>query len=214
MSIRLQEMHPSLVHFPVALLPLSIGADLIGHLTGSRGLLGFGRRTVAIAAAGAAVSALTGLVAQEEVNVEGKTMDMLITHRNINLAATVATGLMAAWRVQRDRPTLAYLGAGLAGVAALTYSAYLGGTLVYQYGVGIAPAGGQWRPDAPELGEKGETSAFAKDTATDLAHGVKHLAQELAKGQIVPSLTDGWRGRAPAPQAAADAAAAPSSTTG
>ena len=34
MAIRLQQMHPVLVHVPVALLPLAVGADLIGGLTG------------------------------------------------------------------------------------------------------------------------------------------------------------------------------------
>ncbi|HET8655893.1 MAG TPA: DUF2231 domain-containing protein [Longimicrobiaceae bacterium] len=201
MSIRLQEIHPSLVHFPIALLPVAIGADLLGRATGSHSLLEAGRRTIQVAAAGAAVAAVSGLVAQEEVNVEGKTMDMLITHRNINLGATVATALMARWRSGRERPTLGYLGLGVAGMAAVTYSAYLGGTLVYRYGVGVEPAGGQWRENPPALGEAGETAAFASDAATDLVHGVKHLGEEIARGKIVPSLT----GAATGQQAAAPA---------
>ena len=190
MSIRLHEVHPSLVHLPITLLPVAIGADLLGQVTGNRTLLELGKRTIGLAAAGAAVSAVTGLIAQEEVNVHDETMDMLITHRNINLAATLVTGLLATWRARRDRPTLAYLGLGLAGIGAVAYSAYLGGTLVYQHGVGVAPAGGQWRENEPALGA-GETGRVVKDVATDLAHGVKHLAQELRQGKIAPSLTDG-----------------------
>jgi hypothetical protein len=128
-------------------------------------------------------------------------MDMLITHRNINLAATVMTGLMALWRSKQDRPSVTYLGLGLAGIGALAYSAYLGGRLVYEFGVGVAPAGGQWRADAPELGA-GHPGRFARAAATDLAHGVKHLGQELAKGKIVPWLTNGADGHA---QGAAEA---------
>ena len=201
MTIRLQEVHPSLVHLPLALVPTAIGADLVGRATGDRDLLGAGRRGMALAPAGAAVSAATGLIAQEEVNVHDATMDMLITHRNINLAATVMTGLMALWRSKRDRPSVTYLGLGLAGIGALAYSAYLGGRLVYEFGVGVAPAGGQWRADAPELGA-GHPGRFARAAATDLAHGVKHLGQELAKGKIVPWLTNGADGHA---QGAAEA---------
>jgi len=36
MAIRLQEMHAALVHLPIALLPLAVGADAIGHLTDNK----------------------------------------------------------------------------------------------------------------------------------------------------------------------------------
>ena len=35
MPRRLQELHPALVHFPVTLLPVAIGADVIGRIAGS-----------------------------------------------------------------------------------------------------------------------------------------------------------------------------------
>lgn len=195
MTLRLQEIHPSLVHFPIALFPVSIGADAVGRATGNRGLLETARHTIELAAVGAALAGVSGLVAQEEVNVEGETMDMLITHRNLNIAATLVMGALALWRSRRYRPSLGYLGLGLAGVGALTYSAYLGGSLVYKHGVGVKRAGGQHRESPPELGETGENAAFAKDAAVDLVHGVKHLGKETVEGKIVPSLTDGARRR-------------------
>ncbi len=42
MPIRLQQMHPALVHFPITLLPVAVGADLLGCLTGSKPLHSFG----------------------------------------------------------------------------------------------------------------------------------------------------------------------------
>jgi uncharacterized membrane protein len=189
MAIRLQELHPSLVHLPITLFPTAIGIDLVGRATGNDHLLETGRRAIGFAAVGAALSAITGLIAQEEVNVEGKTMDMLITHRNINLTATIMTALMTRWRSRRSKPSATYLALGLAGVGALTYSAYLGGKLVYHHGVGVAPAKGQYREHPPEL-RPGEMGEFSKDAATDLGHGVKHLTSELAQGKIVPSITE------------------------
>ena len=44
MAIRLQEMHPALVHLPIALLPLAVGADVVGRMTDNEGLLSFGRK--------------------------------------------------------------------------------------------------------------------------------------------------------------------------
>jgi uncharacterized membrane protein len=187
MSLRLHELHPMLVHFPLALLPLAVAADLAGRATGRRGLLGLGRGAIGVAAAGAVGSVVTGLIAGAEVNVEGRSRDMLMTHRNLNVAATLVTIAMALWRRRQDRPSAAYLGTGLAGIGVVGYTAYLGGELVYQYGVGVGPAKGVWRPDAPKL-RKGETRAFARDAAVDVWHGVKHMAEELEQGKIVPAL--------------------------
>lgn len=194
MAVRLQEVHPALVHLPIGLLPAAIGADLVGRVTGSPGALEAGRRAIGLAAAGAAISAVTGLIAQEEVSVDGKTQDMLITHRNLNLAATVVTGLMATWRRRRLRPSVAYLGLGLAGIAAVTYTAYLGGKMVYEYGVGVKPAGGLAKGDAPAL-SGGQLGATSRAAAADLVHGVSHLAQELGRGELAPSLTARKRAR-------------------
>lgn len=188
MAIRLQQMHPTLVHFPIALLPLAVGADLLGCLTGSKWLHSFGQKAIVLAAAGAAAAAVTGLIAGEEVNVEGEARDMLITHRNLNFVATFVVNCMAAVRSQRQTPSAVYLGVGAAGIGLVAYTAYLGGKLVYEAGAGVEPAQGVYRPDAPALGT-GQTGAFFKAAATDLVHGVQHMAEEVAAGKLVPALT-------------------------
>lgn len=53
MAIRLQEMHPALVRLPIALLPLAVGADVIGTVTDNESLLSFGQKAICIVAAGA-----------------------------------------------------------------------------------------------------------------------------------------------------------------
>lgn len=187
MAIRLEQIHPSLVHLPIALLPLAVGVDLLGAVTGNRSLLTCGRRAITAAAAGAAASAVTGLIAGEEVNVEGASRDKLMTHRNLNaVVTTIATG-MAIWRARHAEPTAGYFGAGIIGMAILAYTAYLGGELVYESGVGVAPAHGVYRPNAPTLraDHMGEAVGAA---ATDLAHGVQHMAQELREGYFVPAI--------------------------
>lgn len=187
MAIQLQEMHPALVHLPIALLPLAVGADVIGSLTDNDSLLSFGQTAIGVAAVGAIGSAVTGLIAGEEVNVEGASEDMLITHRNLNFIATlVATG-MALWRFKHRKPNAAYLGVGAVGVGVLAYTAYLGGKLVYNVGVGVEPAKGVYRKDAPAL-KSGQIGSFAKTAGTDLVHGVQHMAQEVAKGRLIPTL--------------------------
>ena len=202
MAIRLEQMHPALVHLPIALLPLAVGADLLGVLSGSRSLLAFGRGAITATAVGAAASAVTGLIAGEEVNVEGASRDRLMTHRNLNAVVTMVASGMAVWRARYEAPTAGYFGAGIIGMAVLTYTAYLGGKLVYDAGVGVEPAHGVYRPDAPTLGTD-RMGAFVGAATTDLAHGVQHMAQKLRQGYFVPAIAGKHSERqlSPEPQA-------------
>src|SRR5690625_7478094 len=91
-----------------------------------------------------ALAGLAGLIAQEEVNVSGKTMDMLITHRNLNLIGVGAVTALAIRRAREKEPSVPYLIAGGLALATIAYSSYIGGALVYRHGVGVEPAGGLW----------------------------------------------------------------------
>lgn len=188
MTIRLEEMHPTLVHLPLGLVPLAVAADWIATLRDDDALRDAARVAIRVAAVGAVAAASTGLIAGEEVN-EGAAHDMLTTHRNLNAAATVTTLAMASWRSRHDRPGPVYLTAGLAAVGLLGYSAYLGGKMVYAHGVAVEPAGGVARPGAPTM-RTGRLRAFAAAAVVDLFNGVRHMVQELASGKLVPYLTN------------------------
>lgn len=187
MAIRLEQIHPMLVHFPLALLPLSVGADALGRATSNDALLAFGKTAACGAAVGALASAATGLIAGEEVNVEGESMDMLITHRNLNVVATMVASGMAVWRFGRRTPSAGYLAIGAVGIGVVAYSAYLGGKLVYEIGVGVKPAKGVYREDAPTL-SPGRMGAFVQAAGAGLVNGVKHLVQEVGQGKLAPTL--------------------------
>lgn len=201
MPPRLQEIHPSVVHFPIAVLPIAIGADLLGKLTGSRSLSEVGRVLMPVAAVGAAVSAATGLIAQQEVNATGTAADILVTHRNINASLTVITALMAARRWSQDEPSNAYLALGLAGLGALSYSAYLGGKMVYEHGVGVKPADGLRTGDSPALSPS-EAPSAAQRAWTDLKDGAAAAAADLRAGRIAPAIGESLENPAGAPPSA------------
>ncbi len=188
MTIRLQQMHPALAHLPIALLPLAVGADLAGRISDNPKLCDFRQKAIALAALGALAAAASGLIAGEEGNIEGESRDMLMMHRNLNFVATVVATSMAVWRVGHGRPNVFYLGVGLAGVAVVAYTAYLGGKLVYDKGVCVESAKGVFRSDAPAL-RTGQLHPFFKAAATDLLHGVQHMIEEVVGGKIVPTLT-------------------------
>ncbi len=190
MAMRLQEVHPALVHFPLALMPLSIGADLVGRTTDSDALMNLGKRTMPLAVAGGLVAGVAGLMAQSQVQAEGKALEQLKTHRTLNLGLVIAATAMAAYRARTEKPGLGYLLAGLASLAVLNYSAYLGGSMVYQRGVGVEAADGvRAQPPVPEL-----TTHTARDAVrtawTDLEKGIQTTVEESAKGDLVPAIVN------------------------
>ena len=187
MSIGLQEMHPAMVHFPIALLPLSLGADVLGRLTGDYALLEMGRRTMPLAAAGAVTAAAFGLIAQQAVHAEGQAHDLLVTHRTLNAGLVGITLGMAAKRMRSSRPSLGYLAVGLAALGAMGYSAYLGGRMSYEHGVGVKPAGGLNEARGPEIG-LGNVGEGVRIAAGNLADGIRGAARESASGDLLPAL--------------------------
>ena len=186
MPMRLSEVHPSVVHFPIALLPVAIGADAIGLLTRNRELLASGKLGIVAATVGAAVAGVFGFIAQEEVNLEGTATAVLQTHRTMNVLALGAMTAMSIWRVGRKRPTLGYLIGGAALLGAVGYSAYLGGKLVYDHGAGVAKAHGLYG-ESPEL-VPGNAAHAAKTAVMHLGRGIAGAAKDLAHGEIAPAI--------------------------
>lgn len=185
MVMRLQELHPSAVHYPIALLPVSLAADALGLLTRNRSLLEVGRLTMPAAAASAAVAGVLGLIAQEVVRTDEEGAEMLVTHRTLNLGLIGMAAAMAAKRVRAKKPTMPYLAVGAAGVGAMIYSAYLGGQMVYDRGVGVRTAGGLREEVAPPLTHPREASVMS---ARHIVQGARHAAEETWGGQLVPTL--------------------------
>lgn len=185
MAMGLQEVHPSMVHMPLALAPLSIGADLAGYATDDPSLTAMGRATIGLAAAAAAVAAVTGLIAQEEVRAEGLAHERLITHRNLNLVGGVALAGMAVWRRDHD-PGPGYLALGVGLLGTMFYTAYLGGKMVYDHGVGVKAAGGV-RPDVPELAW-GRSGRAARAALRDVRDGARTIYDETREGEMAPVL--------------------------
>lgn len=187
MRLRLQEIHPSIVHFPVTLIPTAIVADAIGRATDSRSLMEVGRLLMPVAAASAAIAGAAGLLAQGAVRAEGRARDQLATHRNLNAGLMVLTAILAGVRARRARPGPGYLLAGFGGLAALSYSAYLGGRMVYEHGVGVKPAGGVRTDAAPEIGRDAAGEVLRKAGAAAL-RGARMSVHDAAEGKIAPAL--------------------------
>jgi uncharacterized membrane protein len=185
MPMRVHEVHPALAHFPVALLPTAVAADLIGRLTNNDSLMDMGRQLMPVAAASVAATGIAGFAAQEAVKTSDVSHDILVTHRTLNIGLLALSVGLAAVRSRSRRPSTGYLLAGLAGAALVTYSGYLGGRMVYAHGVGVAPADGIEPERTPEVPHDG-FGRVARASASNVGQAIRHTAQEMAEGQIVP----------------------------
>jgi uncharacterized membrane protein len=187
MTMRLQEIHPALVHAPIVLLPVSIVADTLGTVGGSPTLREVGRRTMPLAAASSLLAGLAGFVAQEAVSTDAEARDLLITHRTLNLGVVTLSFLLARARTLMEKASPAYLLAGMAGLGVMTYSAYLGGKMVYQHGVGVASSGGIDADRASEI-SLDSVPEVARDVAYHLFDGVRHAAVDAVHGRLFPAI--------------------------
>jgi len=187
MTMRLHAIHPALTHFPLALVPLSLALDLLGRLTGNPRWMRAGKRLMPLAAASGVATAAAGLVAQSAVEVKPEAHDTLVTHRNLNMGLVAMTGVLACARVKSAKPSLGYLIAGLAGVAAMNYTAYLGGKLVYRYGVGVEPAGGLRYEQSPEV-RWDNARELAATSAQYARQSLQSTAREMRHGEFAPAL--------------------------
>lgn len=140
------ELHPTIVHFPIALAVVVMLWDIGRWIFDRENLLraGFWGGTtplLIIAFCGALAAVATGLAAEPE-DASGVVHGLLEAHETM---AFIGTGLLATltfWRVGLRgafprKAGFLYLFLVLAAVVVVGYGAYFGGQMVYSHGVGV-----------------------------------------------------------------------------
>jgi len=143
-------IHPMLVHFPLALVPVALAAQLWALVKG-QGLYGrhclssTGLALLALAAVGAGVAAVFGDIALDQAVASGVPLTALETHEELGQLSSVLLALLAVaegWFYrQRTACTAINWGfwvAGVAVMAELLTTAWFGGQLVYALGINVA----------------------------------------------------------------------------
>lgn len=145
LDMNLPPLHPAIVHFPIALITLSVIVELIGY---------FGRnqaaRTVAWwALAGAAISGpitiLAGYSDMWRASLAPEVHELVHTHLKIGWTLGVAILGLAIWRwlIRRkpeQGPGGGYLTAAALVFALTMFQGWYGGEMAYAHGVGVAAA--------------------------------------------------------------------------
>ena len=137
----LQNIHPLVVHFPLAFLPAAALFYVVAWLTGRESLAWTGLWLLVLGAVTAAVAAGTGLYAEEGVMVDPSVRRALLdVHEWWMLGVVGASVVLAGWALvgrplpRRGRAAFVFL--LLALVAALVRGADFGGRMVYDYNAG------------------------------------------------------------------------------
>jgi len=181
----LHELHPSVVHAPLALLPTAMIADLIAVTSGDRSWAKVGRRLWVAGTASALFAGVAGLAASQQVRMrEPVARDMVFTHGSLNALVTVGAVGLTAWRLLR-RPSRVSCVVALAANGMALYTATLGGKMVYELGVGINPM----PEDAPQGTLKGP-ALFSREAPAalfrDALRGIRWLLSRARSLKDVP----------------------------
>lgn len=139
MKMLLHELHPAMVHAPLALLPTATVADIIAVTSGDRAWARVGRRLWVAGTVSALFSGVAGLAASQEVKLEDpRARDMVFLHGLGNAVISLGAIGVTLWRLRRP-PTLGQCAIGVLANLAAVYTASLGGKVVYDLGVGVNP---------------------------------------------------------------------------
>lgn len=134
-------LHPLVVHFPIALLLSSVLLYWAGLIWPGKGLDKAAWYTLLLGLAGAAVAVVSGLLAARGVPADSPAMATLTTHRLLGIATLVVFGLQAicAWRskgVYSRGKRVLHTVIQIIGIGLIVATGYYGGELVYAFGLG------------------------------------------------------------------------------
>src|ERR1043166_4953694 len=136
-------IHMIVVHFPIALLPVSLGLDVLGRVFGSRDLHAAGRWTLWIGTLAAGAAVWSGLEGADDVHayVTDAADELMDLHQNLQLGTLGAAIGLSLWRLVArpfpDRGSLVYLLIALAMNVNLVVASDLGGQMVFMHGVAV-----------------------------------------------------------------------------
>jgi len=144
--LRLAELHPIVVHFPIALLITSVALDFAGCFLHRAGLTTAATWCLLLGVPGAYAALFSGFLSERDVAL-AMAGSMLHLHKVCAVLTTFSFSLLLLVRLIWLLPTLyvkslpplvvaLYLLASVVSVVLLGLTGYLGGAMVYDRGVG------------------------------------------------------------------------------
>jgi uncharacterized membrane protein len=142
------DLHPAVVHFPIALAVVGAFAEVAYQFVRRPWIKWFGPILLTLALAGSGVAYFSGQAVHDKAEAQGVPNPAIEKHETSCVWALCALGLatLLSWAV-RPRGKAIWLSAliAIAAMALTLYTGYLGGELVYVHGAGRVGAGAAQR---------------------------------------------------------------------
>jgi len=136
-------LHPLVVHFPIALLTLAAFCEIFARLSGRESLRTTAYWNLVFGAIFAAVAVATGLFAENQAPKTGSVHEAVESHEFSAFITLALFAIIFLWRVVREgefykKFSMIFLCAMIVAWFSLAVTSYYGGELVYKHGVGAA----------------------------------------------------------------------------
>jgi uncharacterized membrane protein len=143
----LDNIHPLLVHFPIAFLLVFFLIDVIASLTKKNQWRELASYLLYIGTISAALTVLAGFSAADSVPHGDNVHEIMEDHEHYGVAILVLASVLSVWRYTfKDKLISLFLILAAGLCVLITLGADLGGLMVYRYGVAVQavpePAGG------------------------------------------------------------------------
>lgn len=135
-------LHPLLVHLPIALLTCSFLFDLVGVLSKKNDLKRVGWWTMICGILGLASTIMSGLQAEKTVLIHPPAVEHFQTHQEVAFSVAGVYAILFLWRIANrgelpQNRDWVFLAIALVGVVGIWVGAWYGGEMVYRFGVGV-----------------------------------------------------------------------------
>ena len=151
-------LHPLLVHVPMALWPAALLFDLLSRAGfGGNAMVRTSFFAIGLGLAVALLAVPTGIVDWSGIKREKPAWKIGLWHMLLNVVVLILFAINFALRLGTYREAVLVpvtpLVLSIAGTLVLVVSAYLGGRMVYAYGINVARLSkGKWRKVAESAG--------------------------------------------------------------
>lgn len=138
----LSQLHPFAVHFPIALLLVSLVAEVLWLVRKQEFWRDMAFWLLLFGAAGSFLAAISGGWAEDALNMSHELHEKVEQHETVGYIIAWLYAALLVWKILRRKmmgtsENRTFLGAMLVATALLLYSGLLGGKLVYEHGAGV-----------------------------------------------------------------------------
>lgn len=165
-------IHPLIVHFPIALLSSFLLMELLNFFTGKKSFRAAATWMLYLGTIGALVAVLAGLWAASMVQHSDEAHEILLKHRDLGITVLALSVILSVWRIYSGgsfsrKGQAFHLAIAFIMVMIMALGADKGGLMVYKYGVGVKAARTAGTEGHIHAGEEG----MAEGAGEDIEHG-------------------------------------------